>query len=233
MADPVFKTALIVGAGEGISASVARRFASAGMTVGVASRHVERLDPLAEEIGGAAFEVDAANPRSVEDLFGDVDRRIGMPDVVVYNAGTRVRGPLINLNPLAVKEAIEVTAFGGFLVAQQAARRMLPRKHGAILFTGATAGIKGFAQSAGFAMGKFALRGLAQSVARELGPQGIHVVHFVIDGVVRSASRPEDPLQPDGMLDPDTIAQTYLNVLSQHRSAWSQEVELRSWLETF
>jgi NAD(P)-dependent dehydrogenase (short-subunit alcohol dehydrogenase family) len=159
--------------------------------------------------------------------------RLGEPDVVIYNAGARVRGRLAELDPAAVEQALAVTAFGAFLVAQQAARCMEPRGRGAILLTGATAGIKGFAQSAAFAMGKFALRGLAQSAARELGPKGIHVAHFIIDGAVRSSQRTEPAEHPDSTLDPEAIAQTYVDVLCQPRSAWSLEVELRPWIERF
>ena len=137
------------------------------------------------------------------------------------------------LDPEAVRKSIEVSAFGGFLVTQQAAIRMVPNNHGAILLTGATASIKGFPLSSSFAMGKFALRGLAQSAARELGPQGIHVAHFVIDGGVRSAVRPDPQDRPNSTLDPDAIAQTYLAVLAQPPSAWTYEIELRPWVETF
>jgi len=137
------------------------------------------------------------------------------------------------LNPTEVERAIAVSAFGGFLVAQQAARRMLAKGRGAILFTGASASVKGYAQSAPFAMGKFALRGLAQSMARELAPQGIHVAHFVIDGAIRNPGRSEAPDKPDSMLDPDAIAETYLHILRQPRSAWTWEVELRPWVEKF
>jgi len=153
--------------------------------------------------------------------------------VVVYNASYRTRGPLIELDPAEVEKAIAVTAFGAFLVGQAAARRMLPRTHGAILFTGASASVKGYAQSAPFAMAKFALRGLAQSMARELSPQGIHVAHFVIDGGIRSARRPADLDKPDALLDPDAIAASYLHVLRQPRNAWTQELELRPWVEKF
>ncbi len=126
-----------------------------------------------------------------------------------------------------------MTAFGGFLVAQEAARRMLPKATGAILFTGASASVKGYAQSAPFAMGKFALRGLAQSMARELSPQGIHVAHVVVDGGIRSAHRPEAADRPDATLDPDAIAASYLHLLQQPRSAWSWEIEVRPWGEKF
>jgi len=140
-----------------------------------------------------------------------------------------------DLDPGEVKKSIEVSGYGGFLVAQQAARRMLAEGEGAIFFTGASASVKGYAQSAPFAMGKFALRGLAQAMARELQPLGIHVAHFVIDGGVRNAARgrPDDPVHPDGLLDPEAVAHTYMAVLKQPRSAWSLEVELRPWLERF
>ncbi len=171
-------------------------------------------------------------PRSSK-LFAALEAAGGAPDVVVYNASARARGPFIELDPAEVENALRGSAFAGFLVAQAAVKRMLPRGNGAVLFTGASASVKGYPQSAPFAMGKFALRGLAQSMARELAPQGIHVAHFVIDGGVRSASRPVPPDKPDSLLDPDAIAQTYLHVLQQPRSAWSWEVELRPWVEKF
>ena len=160
-------------------------------------------------------------------------RGSGAPDAVLYNASARAHGPIAELDPEAVRKAIEISAFGGFLTVREAARRMIPKARGAILLTGASASVKGFPFSAAFAMGKFALRGLAQSTARELGPKGIHVAHFVIDGGVRSARRPDPPDRQDSTLDPDAIAQTYIEVLRQPRSAWSMEVELRPWVETF
>lgn len=231
--DVSYRTALIVGAGSGISASVARRLAAAGLKVGLAARNVDKLAPLAAETGAATFAADATNPEEVARLFEESEARLGTPDVVLYNASARVRGPITELNPDEVRKALTVSAFGAFLVVQQAARRMVPSGRGAILLTGASASIKGFALSAPFAMGKFALRGLAQSAARELGPKGIHVAHFVIDGGVRSARRPDPPDRPDSTLDPDGIAQAYLDVLRQLRSAWSLEVELRPWVEKF
>ena len=233
MSDIPYKTALIVGAGPGISASVARALAGAGLKVGLAARSAEKLMPLAQEIGAKVYSVDATSPSAVARLFEQSDADLGQADVVVYNASARVRGPIAALDPEAVRLAIEVSAFGGFLVTQQAAIRMTPKRHGAILLTGASASVKGFALSSVFAMGKFALRGLAQSAARELTPQGIHVAHFVIDGGVRSATRPDPQERPDSTLDPDAIAQSYLAVLAQPRSAWSWEVELRPWVETF
>jgi len=230
---PKYKNALIVGAGAGISASLARLFSREGIRVALAARATEKLGALCSETGARAYACNAADVDEVERLFGLVEREIGTPDVVVYNASGRTRGPFVDLVPADVAQAITVSAFGGFLVAQQAVKRMLPDKRGAILFTGASASVKGYAQSAPFAMGKFALRGLAQSMARELSPQGIHVAHFVIDGGIRSASRVEPADQPDSMLDPDAIALSYWNVLQQPRSAWSWEVELRPWVEKF
>src|SRR5216684_9098752 len=225
MEKPKYKTALIVGAGEGLSASLARLFAREGIKVALAARGIEKLGALCTETGARAFACDATNPEEVERLFGLVEREIGTPDLVVYNASGRARGAFTDLVAADVEQAIAVSAFGGFLVAQQAVKRMLAKQHGAILFTGASASVKGYAQSAPFAMGKFALRGLAQSMARELHPQGIHVAHIVIDGGIKSARRGEPPDKPASLLDPDAIAATYLHLIHQPRSAWSWEVE--------
>ncbi len=233
MTDIPYRTALIVGAGSGISASVARGLAAAGLSVGLAARNIEKLAALAAETRAQTFAVDATDPAAVARLFDEADTRFGEPDIVLYNASARAHGPIAELDPEAVRKAVEVSAFGGFLVVQQAARRMLRHGRGAILLTGASASVKGYPHSVAFAMGKFALRGLAQSTARELGPKGIHVAHFVIDGGVRSARRQDPADRPDSTLNPDAIAQTYLDVLRQPRSAWSLEVELRPWVETF
>lgn len=233
MKAPEYNVALIVGAGDGLSASIARRFAREGMKIALAARNKEKLSALSAELNGRAFGCDAARPEQVALLFEDVEREMGAPDVVVYNPSARARGALIDLAPEDVERSLTVSAFGGFLVAQQAVRRMLPKRRGAILFTGASASIKGYARSAPFAMGKFALRGLAQSMARELSPQGIHVAHFVIDGAIRNPGRTEPPDKPDSMLDPDAIAETYLHALRQPRSAWTWEIELRPWVERF
>ena len=233
MAELNFRTALIVGVGGGLSASIARTFAKAGLKVALAARRAAGLAPLANEVGGQALACDATKRGDVAKLFADVEAAVGAPDVVVFNAGYRTRGPFIELDPAEVEKTLISSAFGGFLVAQEAAKRMLPRRHGAIFFTGASASVKGYPQSAPFAMGKFALRGLAQSMARELSPQGIHVAHVVVDGGIRSAGRTEPPDKPDSMLDPNAIAQTYLDLLRQQRSAWAWEIELRPWVERF
>jgi NAD(P)-dependent dehydrogenase (short-subunit alcohol dehydrogenase family) len=233
MTDVKFDIALIVGAGTGLSASLARALAKDGIRVALAARTTADLDALTRETGALAFACDATRIAEVEKLFADLEAALGAPDIVIYNASFRTRGPFIELDPAAVERSIAVSAFGGFLVAQQAARRMLPKKHGTILFTGASASVKGYAQSAAFAMGKFALRGLAQSMARELGPQGIHVAHMVIDGGIKSARRGEPADAPDSLLDPDAIAATYLHVIRQPRSAWACEIELRPWVEKF
>ena len=226
-------SALIVGAGSGLSASLARRCHGAGMEVALAARDGEKAGAVAQETGASLHQCDASSIEDVAALFTTLDTSIGTPDLVVYNPSARLRGPITELDPEATRAAIEVTCFGAFLVAQQAARRMLARGSGSILFTGASAGVKGFANSSVFAMGKFGLRGLAQSLARELHPQNIHIGHFVIDGGIAS-DRPDR--QDDGgdrMLDPDAIAEAYLQFHNQHRSAWAWEVELRPWVETF
>jgi len=228
-----YEKALIVGAGAGLSAALARLFSQESMRVALASRDPGKLSALCAETGARAFACDSVHPAQVRRLFSEVESVLGEPDVVVYNASGRVRGPLVELDPVEVERALAVTAFGGFLVAQEAARRMLPRKRGAILFTGASASIKGYPQSAPFAMGKFALRGLAQSLARELAPQGIHVAHFVIDGGIARPGRTPPSDVPDALLDPDAIALNYLHALRQPRSAWTWEIEVRPWVEKF
>jgi NAD(P)-dependent dehydrogenase (short-subunit alcohol dehydrogenase family) len=233
MAENGYRTALIVGVGSGLSASLARLLNKHGIKVALAARRAGNLASLAQEIGAKVFACDATDRGQVAKLFSELEAGPGAPDVVVYNASYRTRGPFVTLDPAEVERALMVTAFGGFLVAQEAAKRMLARGHGAIFFTGASASVKGYAQSAPFAMGKFALRGLAQSMARELSPQGIHVGHVVVDGGIRSQSRPVPADKPDSLLDPDAIAQAYLDLLRQPRSAWAWEIELRPWVEKF
>ncbi len=233
MTSPRFQTALIVGAGSGLSAALARALAAEGIKVALAARSTDDLAPLSKEIGAQTFACDASKRADVDKLFADLDAGSGAPEIVIYNPSYRTRGALVDLDPTDVEKALAVTAYGGFLVGQQAARRMLPKKRGAIVFTGASASVKGYAQSAPFAMGKFALRGLAQSMARELSPSGIHVAHVVVDGGIRSGRRPEAPDKADSLLDPEAIAQTYLHLIHQPRSAWAWEVELRPWVERF
>ncbi len=213
------QSALIVGAGAGLSASLARLLRKEGLQVALAARNVEKL----RELDAVKLRCDATDRAQVEAAF---DALPSVPDLVVYNASYRTRAPVAELNPDEVKKSIEVTAYAGFLVGQAAAKRMLPRGSGAIFFTGASASVKGYAKSAPFAMGKFALRGLAQSMARELAPRGIHVAHFVIDGGIGKDAG-------EAKLDPDEIARNYLQVFRQQRSAWTWELELRPWVERF
>ena len=228
-------TALIFGAGSGISASLARLLRKSGYDIALAARSPDKLKGLAGETGASVMAADSTKPEQVAAVFSELDKAFGHLDVVLYNAAARVRGPFVELDPAEVANTINVTAFGGFLVAQQAAKRMLARGSGTILLTGASAGVKGYPQSAPFAMGKFALRGLAQSMARELHPKGVHVAHLVIDGGVRNPTRGrvEASGAVDSLLDPDAIAETCLHLIRQPRSAWSAEIELRPWVETF
>jgi NAD(P)-dependent dehydrogenase (short-subunit alcohol dehydrogenase family) len=227
------KRALVVGTGPGISASFARGLADRGVKLMLSARNTDKIAGLAEETDAITVACDAGDQASVEAMFSAADTQLGGVDMVLYNPSARARGPLVDLDPVEVENAIRISAFGGFLVAQQAARRMLAQGHGAIFFTGASASVKGYPNSSSFAMGKFALRGLAQSMARELSPRNIHIAHFVIDGGVRSDTRKEPEGKPDSFLDPDAIAQTYLAVLDQPRNAWSWEVELRPFVENF
>lgn len=232
MAEPL---ALVVGVGDGLSASLARLLSGEGYRLALAARDVDKLGPLAEETGATRHACDAADPQDVARLFDALEGRLA---VAIYNPSARQRAPLVELDPERVRRALEVTAFGAFLMGQQAARTMLAQApqdgvRGTILFTGASAGVKGFARSAPFAMGKFAQRGLAQSMARELHPEGIHVAWINIDGVIRNPGRSEPADAPDSMLDPDAIAATYLALIRQHRSAWSDEVAVRPWVERF
>ncbi len=219
--------ALIIGVGDGLSASLARLLAGQGYGLALAARRLDKLAALAAATGASLHACDASDAAQVAALFDAA----GDCDVVVYNPSYRIRGPIAELDPTEVQKTLQVTAFGAFLCLQQAARRMLARGAGTILLSGASAGVKGYAQSAPFAMGKFALRGLAQSAARELHPQGVHVAHVVIDGGIRSARRPE--AGQDSLLDPDAIAEAYWQLIRQPRSAWSWEIELRPWVEKF
>jgi NAD(P)-dependent dehydrogenase (short-subunit alcohol dehydrogenase family) len=222
------ETALIIGAGSGLSAALARRAHRGGMKVALAARNVEKLAPLAAETGALTFACDVTDEAAVDALFAGVQDRLGLPALTVFNAAIRVRGPVAELDPAAVKQVLLTSAWGGFLVGRAAARAMLPRGSGSIFFTGASASVKGYALSAPFAMGKFGLRGLVQSMARELAPKGLHVAHFVIDGGIAKTPEPDA-----ARLDPDAIAESYFHIHRQPRSAWTWEMELRPWVETF
>ena len=223
------ESALIVGAGSGLSASLARVCASKNMKVALAGRNIEKLNDLKKEIKAETYTCDSSNIESVSKLFKDTDKSIGTPNLVIYNASSRPkRGSVVELDPKETQRAINITCFGAFLVAREAVKRMLKRKNGSIFFTGATAGVKGFANSSAFAMGKFGLRGLAQSLARELHPKGIHVAHFVIDGAIG-----KEPYGDYQTINPDEIARTYLQFHHQDKSVWSWEVELRTSVEKF
>ncbi len=229
------ETLIIIGAGVGLSASLARLAARQNMAVALAARDTKKLQALARETGARVYPCDASNGPDVDRLFEQVSRDVGDPAWVVFNPSYRVRGPVAELDDEEVRKALMVSCYGGYLVGKRAAARMLKRGGGSIFFTGASASVKGYAQSAPFAMGKFGLRGLAQSMARELAPQNIHVAHFIIDGGIRRPAG--DPRQADrgvdGMLDPDHIAEAYLQLHRQHRSAWTWEIELRPWVEKF
>ncbi len=226
--------ALIVGAGAGLSAALARRLAARGMHVALAARSTDKLGPLAAETQASVHQCDASDPAQVAALFAALDTGPGALQLVVYNPSYRQRAPFIELDAEEVRKTLMITCYGGFLVGQEAAKRMLKAGGGAILFTGASASVKGYKLSAPFAMGKFGLRGLAQSMARELAPQNIHVAHFVIDGGIEKEGDPrKDARGEDGLLDPGAIADSYLHVYDQPRSAWTWELELRPWVENF
>ena len=225
------ETVLIVGAGKGLSASLGRKFYDQGMSIHLAARNIEKLEAVAGEVNAGLYQCDASKIDDVANLFSDLDSNIGTPDLVIYNPSSRLPGGIADLDPHATLESLKVTCFGAFLIAQQAASRMQKRGGGSIFFTGASAGVKAFPNSSVFAMGKFGLRALAQSLARELHPQNIHIGHFVIDGGITSNSTANKSV--DRTLDPDAIAQTYLDFFKQHRSAWAWEIELRPWVETF
>ena len=219
---------LIVGVGSGLSASLARLCASKSMKIVLAARNVEKLEDLINETNADAYACDSSNIESVENLFKEMDKKIGTPNLVIYNPSARIKGGITELDAKKTQDAINVTCFGAFLVAKEAAKRMIKRKSGSIFFTGASAGVKGFANSSVFAMGKFGLRGLAQSLARELHPQNIHIGHFIIDGAIG-----RKPFGTYETINPDLIAKTYLEFHNQDKSAWSWEIELRTSVEKF
>jgi NAD(P)-dependent dehydrogenase (short-subunit alcohol dehydrogenase family) len=227
--------ALIVGVGPGLGAALARRFAEGGFAVAVAARDAGRLRALAQEIGGRAYACDAADAASVERLFEEVERDLGVPTVAIYNAGAYAPGAVIEIEAAEFERCWRILCLGGFLVGQRAVRGMVGAGRGTILCTGATASLRGGANFANLAVGKFGLRAVAQSMARELGPKGIHVAHVIIDGQIRSKryAHLEKQRPPDGLLDPAAIAETFWHLHTQPRSAWTLELDLRPWVEKF
>lgn len=229
-------TALIIGAGSGVSASLARQLHMRGHALVLGARNTDKLASLATETQARTVALDGSDPGAVDALFASISGRL---DVAIYNPSARSRGAIADLDPEEVRRAMEITAFGSFLMGQAAARVMQAQSEqdgarGTILFTGASAGVKGFPNSAPFAMGKFAQRGLAQSMARELHPKGVHVAWVNIDGGISNTARAERTDDgSDRMLDPDAIATAYMQLVDQHRSAWSNEITLRPWVETF
>jgi len=227
------QTAIILGAGAGLSASLARKFSKEGFKVILGARNIDKLNELCQQTGAEGIACDVSDQASVEGFFARAHELGGAPAVVIYNPSYRARGDFLDIDPTEMQKSLQITAFGGYLVARSAIAQMLDAGGGALFFTGASASVKGYPKSASFAMGKAALRGLAQSLARELSPSNIHVAHFVIDGGIRSATRITPDDKPDSLLDPDAIAETYWNTFTQHRSAWSLEVELRPFVERF
>ena len=218
--------ALVVGVGPGLGAALARRISHEGMAVAIAARRVDKLQDLAKETGGRAYACDATSEISVVDLFAAVERDLGLPRLVVFNASAFTRKPVVELTAAEIESAWRVSCLGGFLVGRAAARAMLPGGPGTILLTGATASLRGSANFAAFAIGKFGLRALAQSMARELGPQGIHVAHVIVDGGIGENAE-------ESRLAPDAIAGSYWHLHSQPKSAWTLELDLRPWMEKF
>ncbi len=222
------KAVLIVGAGSGLSASLARAFNSKGMKIVLAARNINKLDSLKKEIDALVFKCDSTENNSVQNLFLQTDSVIGTPEIVIYNPSLRIVKPFIEYDPDEMLQSIKVNSYGAFLVAHESVKRMLKIGKGNIFFTGSSASVKGFAKSASFAMGKFGLRGLAQSLARELHPQNIHIGHFVIDGGIG-----KEPVGNYQMIHPDEIAKQYLNFYLQDKKAWSWEIEIRTNTEKF
>ena len=218
--------ALVVGVGPGLGAALARRISHEGMAVAIAARRVDKLKDLARETGGRAYACDATSEISVDDLFAAVERDLGLPRLVVFNASAFTRKPVVELTAAEIESAWRVSCLGGFLAGRAAARGMLPGGPGTILLTGATASLRGSANFAAFAIGKFGLRALAQSMARELGPQGIHVAHVIVDGGIGENAE-------ESRLAPDAIAGSYWHLHSQPKSAWTLELDLRPWVEKF
>lgn len=232
------ETALIVGTGPGLGSSLAKRFAEAGMAVAVAARNTKKLDGLLSDLQtmglrAQSFGCDATDEQSVKRLFALVTSQIGPPDLVVYNVEHFIPGTILDIEVAAFEECWRAMTLGGFLVGREAARSMAPRGEGTIIYTGATGALRGRAEYINMAVGKFGVRALAQSMARDLGPRGIHVAHVILDGGIMSSRSPTNARERMTALSPDSIAETYYHLHTQHRSAWTQEMDLRPWVETF
>ena len=238
------KAVLVIGAGDATGGAVARRFAREGYVACVTRRDAEKLVPLTTRIaadGGQArgFGSDARDESQVTELFATIEREVGPVEVMVFNIGANVNFPIREMTERVYRKVWEMEALAGFLAGREAARVMVPRGRGTIIFTGATASLRGGKGFAAFAGAKFALRALAQSMARELGPQGIHVAHPIIDGAIDTAFiRDNFPeryklKEQDGILNPDDIAEAYWQLHCQPRSAWTHELDLRPWIEKF
>jgi NAD(P)-dependent dehydrogenase (short-subunit alcohol dehydrogenase family) len=236
--------ALVVGAGDATGGAIARRFARGGLVACVARRNLEKLAPLMAQIEAAggrarAFACDARREAQVVELVERVETEVGPIEVAVFNVGANVPSPILEQTAERYFKVWELGAMGGFLVGREVARRMVPRGRGTILFTGATASLRGGAGFAAFAGAKHALRSLAQSMARELGPKGVHVAHVVIDGGIDTEFiRTQFPERyaakaHDGILQPDSIAENYWWLHQQPRDAWTHEIDLRPWCEKF
>ncbi|MGD0959560.1 MAG: SDR family NAD(P)-dependent oxidoreductase [Methylomonas sp.] len=232
------ETAIVIGVGPGLGWALARRFMAENMQVGVVARNEAKLNAMIESggyDGVRPYAADVSNSEDVLRVFDSVDRDLGEPDVVVFNAGAFQKGNVLDIDPADFERCWRIGCLGGLLVGQAAARRMVKRGHGTIIFTGATAALRGSAGFANLAVPKFGLRALSQSMARELGPQGVHIGFVIIDGQIKSERYGYlvDERGEDSLLDPDAIAELYLQLHRQPRSAWSHEIDVRPWSEKF
>jgi NAD(P)-dependent dehydrogenase (short-subunit alcohol dehydrogenase family) len=230
------EVAMVVGVGAGLGASLCRRFVKAGLLVAAVSRDKDRVTAIAKDVGARGYGCDATDEKAVIELFAAVKRDFGEPTLVVYNAGAFLPRPVIETEAAEFERCWRIGCLGGFLVGREAARSMVARERGTILFTGATASLRGSANFVNLAVGKFGLRALAQSMARELGPKGIHVAHVIIDGQIAAEHRPgrsRGDRQPDAFLQDESIAETYWQLHAQPRNAWTLEMDLRPWVEKF
>jgi NAD(P)-dependent dehydrogenase (short-subunit alcohol dehydrogenase family) len=230
------EVAMVIGVGAGLGAALCRRFVKAGMLVAAVARDKNRVTAIAKDVGARGYGCDASNETAAVELFAAVKRDFGEPSLVVYNAGAFLPKAVVDTEAAEFERCWRIGCFGGFLIGREAARAMIPRQRGTILFTGATASLRGGANFVNLAVGKFGLRALAQSMARELGPRGIHVAHVIIDGQIAAEHRPgrsQRERGPDAFLDDASIAETYWQLHTQPRNAWTLEMDLRPWVEKF